>query len=231
MADVGPTSPPEWRDWEDWSASPEDWPPDGFYAVDVLRTADAPAQLQFTVRAWVTCSDLPEDPCAPDPPPDPVTGEDPRIAAAPLPPEPALLYRTVRIDDLRVVLVPIHRFGAVTTVALDGEPGAFATLLAHGIDPAFREWIGEPLQAGVPPEAIRADLLERSSDPDFPFGLDYCEGERCGPLAYRGPFGTSLVADPTWLWDLNGVYGWHPITLEVRDGRPVLHLWAGQIAG
>lgn len=228
MADVGPTSPPEWRDWEDWSAAQEDWPPDGFYAVDVLRTADAPSRLQLTVRAWVTCSDLPDEPCAPDPAPDPVTGEDLRLAPAP---DPALLYRTVRIDDLRVVLVPIHRFGAVTTVALDGEPGAFGTLLMHGIDTAFRQWIGEPLQAGVPPETIRADLLERSRGPDFPFGLDYCEGEACGPLAFRGPFGTSLLADPGWVSDLNGVYGWRPITLEVRDGQPVLHLWAGQIAG
>jgi hypothetical protein len=227
MADVGPTSPVESLDWDEWEHDPAEWPPDGFYAAEVLRTADAPGQLQLTVHRWVTCSDLPDDPCAPDPEPDPVSGADLRIGAEP----GTWLQRTVPIQDLGVVLVPIHQFGAAETIALDGEPGACATLLAHGIDPAYAQWVTTPSLEGTTIETIRDVLLERSSDPTFPFGVDYCEGDLCGPVAYRGPFDTSLLADPSWGGPSNGVYNWRPVTLEVRDGKPILHLWAGQIGG
>jgi hypothetical protein len=62
----------------------------------------------------------------------------------------------------------------------------------------------------------------------------------CSPLGYRGPLATSLLADPVWSswtdagrWPpgQNGLYGWTTVTLEVRDEQPILHLWAGPIAG
>ncbi len=215
---TGPTSPAE-------PLPAQGWPADGFYDVEVVRPTGS--ALQLRVRRWVAIEDLPEwledvgDAIEGDPTDD--------------------VERRVPIDELAVVLVPIYEGAGAPPTALLGRPGAFATLLTDGIDPAYRQWIHEPYLAGTSPEAITRDLSVRSQDPAFPFGLDHCGGEiGCGPLAYRGPHGSSLVTDPRWMsWDSreswppgpNGLYGWHATTLEIRDGAPLLYLWAGQIAG
>jgi hypothetical protein len=228
MADVGPTSPE--------GPIPQDgWPTDGFYEVEVSRTADDLTVLHLRMRRWVRCTDLPDDPCAPDSQPDPDTGEDLRIVGDPA----SEVVRDISADDVRVVLVPIHDFSREEPRALDGEPGAFARLLAHGIDPAYHEWVIVPVAEGREHLAVWEALLERSDEPDFPFGMDYWPDEQYGPMAYRGPFGTWLLSEPplmagvapSWPPGHNGMYGWRAVTLEVRDGLPVLYLWAGQVAG
>jgi hypothetical protein len=204
----------------------EGWPAAGFYDVDVTRTANSGSVLYLRIRRWVAIEDLPEFL-------EDVTGAiqgDPTDE----------IERRIAVDELAVVLVPIYEGAGDPPTALSGRPGAFATLLADGIDPAYREWIHEPYLAGRSPAAIRQELSERSQDPDFPFGLDHCGGTiGCGPLAYRGPLGTSLLADPGWIaWEVrgswppgtNGLYAWDAVALEIRDGEPLLCLWAGQVA-
>jgi hypothetical protein len=215
---TGPTSPAG-------RLPPNGWPADGFYAVEVARTAADTSTLELTVRRWLP-SEEPiemwegiEDVIVPDP--------------------DEAIERQVGIADLTVVLLPIHPFGAEETRALVGEPGALARLLGDGIDTAYRRWVFEPAMGGASVAAIEQDLLTRSSDPAFPFGQDHQPDATADtPFAYRGPAGSSLLADPSWLepttaWPpgLNGLYSWHGLTLELRAGDPVLHLWAGQIAG
>jgi len=120
---------------------------------------------------------------------------------------------------------------------IDGDFGAFWTLLTQGIDAAYREWVEEPFRDGATLASIQGELLTRSQDPSFPFGVDYTEQrDQADPVAYRGPFGVALLADPTWTgagrWPpgADGLYGWQVLTLEVRDGQPILYLWAGPIA-
>lgn len=196
------------------------WPTDGFYDVTVVRPSTAPTSLVLTIRKWLHLEEVPEiwegsaDVLVSDP-------DD-------------VIERTVPVEDIEVVAVPIG------VPALLGEPGAFARLLTDGIDPAFRRWVQEPVLDGSSPQEIRAELLERSADPTFPFGQDYTDAEHYGVLAYRAPLGSRFRADPTWLSEeglrrvppgLNGLYDWNAVTLEVRDSRPVLYLWTGEIAG
>jgi hypothetical protein len=199
------------------------WPADGYYDVDVVRPSTERATLELQLRRWVVPDEMPEH----------WEGTDDVIDADP----GQVIRREVAIAELAVVLVPIQPEGDHEVTGLTGGPGAFATLLADGIDPAYLAWVVEPLRGGTSVEAIETDLLARSAAPGFPFGQDYRTGlHPDAPIAFRGPLGSSLVADPSWMstaWPPghNGLYGWDAITLEVRDGRPILHLWAGQIAG
>jgi hypothetical protein len=215
---TGPTSPAG-------PLPPTGWPADGFYAVEVARTAADMTTLELTVRRWLPSKE----------PTEMWEGIDDVIV-----PDPdETIERQVELVELAVVLVPIHPFGTEETPALVGEPGAFARLLGDGIDAAYRRWVYEPAMGGASVASIEQDLLSRSSDPAFPFGQDHQPDATADtPIAYRGPVGSSLLADPSWLepstaWPpgRNGLYGWHGLTLELHDGHPVLHLWAGQIAG
>ncbi len=198
------------------------WPDDGFYDVHVYRPIDDPTMLELTIRRWVACSDLPDDPCAPDPAPGP--GEpDVRIT-----PDPAgAAVRRVQVADLEVILFPIGEPEVLGTSPLKGEAPAFATLLSAGLDPAVRQWIVEPVLAGGSAAEIEDDLRRLSADPTFPFDSAY---------RYRGPLGSRLVLYPSWeVFDLwphgwDGLYDWHA-TLEIRDGAPLLYVFAGQVAG
>jgi hypothetical protein len=231
MNTVGPVSP-------EGPIPARGWPEDGVYDVTVNRDDTDVTALRLFLRRWVRCDQLPEDRCSPDPEPDPVTGEDPRIIGDPA----SEVQRPVPIEALRVVLIPLHdEAWTGGQRALEGQPGAFARLLTDGIDPAWRRWVYEPYLDGASPSTISSDLAARSADPTFPFGLDHCaEVAGCSPLGYRGPLGTSLLADPVWSswtdagrWPpgQNGLYGWTTVTLEVRDEQPILYLWAGPIAG
>ncbi len=215
LATTGPVSP-------DGPLPQDGWPTDGFYDVDVYRPHDDPTTLELTIRRWVACGDLTDDRCSPDPEPEP--GQpDRRIT-------PALsdvAVRRVRIADLEVILFPIAEPEIPGATPLRGEAPAFATLLLAGLDPAFRQWIEEPALAGLTAAQVDHDLRHRRADATCPFET---------ASRYRGPLDSRLVLFPSWevlhLWPhaWNGLYGWHA-TLEIRDGVPLLYVFAGQIAG
>jgi hypothetical protein len=201
------------------------WPTDGFYDVEVRRTPRAPTELTVTLQRWVACTAHPELFCGdlPD-----GAQQDTRVIGDPS----SAVTRTVPLDELGAVLVPLA--GDV----IEGTPGALATLLTAGLDPAYRTWIHDPLVAGSSPEAVQDELRTRSEDPGFPFGRGHCDDEEhCAPtVTFRGPLGTSILpglsgTDHRWPPGMDGLYDWRTITLEVRDGVPILHLWAGPIAG
>jgi hypothetical protein len=217
MQTVGPTSP-------DGAIPTSGWPAEGYYDVDVERLADPPSIVRMTLRRWVACDDVPELACAPDP----ATG---RIIGDPA----TEVVRDIGLGELTVVLVPLDPQDLGSWHALLGAPPAFAELLSSGLDHAYITWVYEPHRAGRTAEQIVADLLARSTDPSFPFGD--AEPAANDMIFYRGPLDGLLLAHPTWLTPIdrwppgsNGLYGWRP-TLEVRDGAPILYLWANQIAG
>jgi hypothetical protein len=227
IADTGLASPPGSLDEGGWSG-------DGFFSVDVDRREETPSLLRLTVHPWVACAERPDLGCG-----DLPDGEEADTRIVPDPAVEAVV--DVAVDDVGVVLAPIHDVSAGQQLqALEGEPGALARLLSHGIDPAFRTWVIDPLRDGMTESMVWADIIERSADPTFPFGRPDCpEDGGCGPVSYRGPFGTLLLANPSrsdtdlgdWPPGYNGLYAWRAVTLEIRDDQPILYLWAGQLAG
>lgn len=219
MPATGPTSP-------EGAIPIETWPADGFYWAEVGRGAESAGVLQLALRRWVPCAALP-DRCAPEPPTDGITS-DPASEVS----------RTLTLDDdLTVVIrgvVPMEADPASAAV-IEGNGTAFDSLCTDGLDRAYVEWVVEPYEAGRSVEDIETELMAASADPTFPFGPEPSHGY---PLAYRGPQGTYLVAHPSWLmsdgdvWPpgWNGLYNWWT-TLEIRDGKPILYIDAGQIAG
>jgi hypothetical protein len=201
------------------------WPADGHYAVEEVRPADDLDLLRLTIRRWLRLEELP----------DMWEGSTDVLEAD----RDEGIERQLPIADLAVILVPVHDGdGTGATTALYGEPGALARLLTQGIDPAFRQWVHEPLTAGVPGEALYLDLMERGADLTFPFGPAFPDHDY--PLVYRGPLGSQLVVaassygmltPPAWPPGYNGLYGWYGATLEIRDGEPLLYIEAGQYAG
>lgn len=219
---MGPASPE--------GAIPEEgWPADGFYSAQASRSSADRPEIELEIRRWVSCDEA-ADEC----PPDADLIDDALTADS-----GSGVTRTLDLTDpdLTVVVVPIGMGNPDGTFrAISGSGSAFAELLTD-IDDACTEWVMGPYEAGTPVMAIEADLEARSADPAFPFGVEPTYG---WPLAYRGPQGTYLVAAPSWLiagdgvdWPLgyNGLYGWRTTNLEIRDGKPVLWIWAGQIAG
>jgi hypothetical protein len=227
VADTGPISPP--------GPLPGDgWPTDGFYHVEVDRLTETPELLRVTVHPWVACAERPDLDCLDRPDP---AAPDTRIVAD----REVETVVEVPLDEIGAVLVPIYDFRAGQLRALAGEPGALARLLTQGVDPAFRTWVVDPYLEGATESMVWADVTERGADPTFPLGLPDCpEDDYCGPVSFRGPFETFLIVNPgtvsysdlaDWPPGYNGLYAWREVTLEIRDGDPILYLWAGQIAG
>jgi hypothetical protein len=180
--------------------------------------------IDLEIHRWVACTDFP-DRCAPDPPSGAVTSD----------PE-EWITRTLMLDDsVTVVLWPLWAFFDDGPTALVGTGTDLTHLLANGIDADYLEWVVAPFQAGTPIEELTADLEVRFREPGFPFARDAFEFEG---VVYRAPEGARPTAPIEWLvtrdrpWPpgYNGLYDWW-ITLEIRDGAPVLYLYANQIAG
>jgi hypothetical protein len=230
---IGPPSPA--------GAIPADrWPADGFYDVTVERLGDPPGVLGMAVRRWVPCAEL-SGRCAPDPPTDGIVGS------------PASeVLKTVFMDDALTVVIRSLPPGPTIT----GSGGALYELLSGfcggylparnpvncGIDHAFNDWILEPHRAGAGLMEIRGAIVTRDTDPAFPLeqfddGSSElpCSPDRSCPIAYRAPHGARLVLGPSLVEEADGsagfrLYGWWT-SLEVREGRPILYIDAGQIAG
>lgn len=211
------------------------WPTDGFYAVGVTRAASGPDTLRLTIRRYVAMGEADQGLCFDGD----VWGPCFEDLEDYIVPAEGSIVRTVDVANLAVVLVPINDpYDTGDVAALHGQPGALARLLSDGIDPAYRRWVSDPIAAGTIGKAVAQDLLSRSADPTFPFGTDFVIEPDFVRLRYRGPHGSELLAfwgelttSATWPPGGNGLYSWRPVTLEVRDGRPVLHLWAGQLGG
>jgi hypothetical protein len=242
MPAIGPASPGD--------PIPIDrWPADGFYDATTTRVDDPPGVLTMAIRRWVPCSNLP-DRCPPGAPADGI-----------VPDPASEVVRTVFLDEeLTVMIRPLQRKDVgrfpETAVGIAGTGSAFYELLSGfcsgyvptpntvncGVDHAFIDWVSEPYRAGHSIEDIEADILGHGSDPGFPLaqfddGSENlpCSSARPCPIAYRGPHGAHLVVDPgrvAWVEGFPGsmLYGWWT-SLEIRDGRPILFVDAGQIAG
>ena len=239
---IGPASPP--------GPIPEDgtWPGDGFYDITIERHWDPPSVLNVSIRRWVPCSEQP-DACPEDPP---ETG----VFADPASEITTYLELT---DNLTVVIQPLQtwqdgRFPDPPQVIM-GSGLAFYELLSGwcsgylpernpencGIDHAFLDWVWSPHQAGAPIEQIITDLESSDTTSSFPFTQfdDHAGDIPCGTdrrciTAYCGPQGTHLIVDFTLLdmdedWPAR-LYGWWT-SLEIRNGKPILHIDAGRLAG
>ncbi len=223
------------------------WPADGFYDVTATRMGDPPGVLALAIRRWVPCADLPNR-CIHDAPKESIVA-DPASEVA----------RTLIMDEeLTIVIRPIQRFedGRQTSIGLTGTGRALQRLLSGfcagylppqnttncGIDHAFIDWVWDPYQDGRSIDEIEQQIVAHGTDPAFPLGMFDdgssaipCSADRRCPIAYRGPHGAHLVIDPglvEWVEGFPGsvLYGWWT-SLEIRKGRPILYIDAGQIAG
>ena len=239
---IGPVSPVG-------SIPAEGWPADGFYDVASVRVGDPPGILQMTVRRWVSCSELP-DRCLPDPPPDGIVGYP-----------TSEVHKVVFMDEeLTVVIRPIQMSHQGQfpdpAVGISGSGRALYELLSGfcggslpsplpvncGVDHAYADLIWGPYQAGTSLGEIEREIESHADDPDFPLvrfddGASEipCSADRACPIAYRGPRGIYFVMNPELVvsavrWPGLEMYGWWT-SLEIRGGRLILFIDAGQVAG
>ena len=201
----------------------EGLPSDGFYSASVHRSPDRPHELTVDIGRWVPCAEEPEF-CIPGFGEGDVGGS----------PDEAITGRLALDNDLTVVIQTIPSL-------TDPAPGITATgsdfaALLHSIDDAWDTWVIAPFEQGRPPDEISAVLANQGSlDDTFPFGVSDGYGTGEGPVGFRGPADSYLFTEPYLLehnapWGYNGMYRWWTV-LEIRDGRPILYVDAGSIAG
>ena len=201
----------------------EGLPPDGFYSASVDRSPDRPDELVVDIGRWVPCVELPEF-CIPgfgeiD------VGSDPSAG----------ITRRLALDDGLTVMIQTIPSLSDPAPGITASGSNFAALL-HAIDSAWDTWVIAPFEQGTPPDEISAVLADQGSlDDTFPFGVSDGYGPGEGPVGFRGPAGSYLFTEPYLLeydapWGYNGLYRWWTV-LEIRDGRPILYVDTGSIAG
>ncbi len=181
------------------------WPLDGFYkawsGVDDETWTSINGAYQTRVWKWLSCKDNSEL-C-----PEWWVGDEVTYDS-----EGESLLVSLPLDSgLTVVILPIF-----TDLAIVGDGGAFRELLTD-LNRSVDEWIDVPGD-----NAYGEQLRGLMDDPDFPFGLmPWPDGDDRfdGPMGYRGPGGALLTFDYAWL------------ALEFRDGKPILYVHAGLVAG
>ena len=126
-------------------------------------------------------------------------------------PDSPPLTRTAPLDGaVTVVILPM-----LSDRAIIGDGHALEALL-DDLNESLETWWS----------STSWDELEAlSEDPMFPFGSVIYEGEITYEYGYRGPGGAHL----TPYGDRTTLPGW--TALEVRNGRPILYLHAGIVAG
>lgn len=180
----------------------EGWPADGFY--DIWVDGRSRAAIEITMHKYLSCADYPEM-C-----PDWWTEKNVTIDLEATPLERILSYS----PDLTVVILPI-----ASEAPIVGNGQTFRTLL-DDVDGAIEHWINSP-ETSVP----WAQMQELAADPSFPFGSPDTIDEGTYPIGFRGPGGALLTyaGDPSYL------FGWS--VMEIRDGKPILYIHAGNITG
>lgn len=180
-------------------------PADGFYAASSpglkYWTTHQPGSYDIEISKWVTCADRPEL-CLPDWAENDVSSD---------PNAPTAVVDVPLDAETMVVVSPIF-----SEAALVGNGAAFSELIddiAVSLAP-----LGDPVEDW---EEISESIQSSASDPDFPFGIAPSpDSTDDWPLGYRGPGGTYLtIAGNPWM------------TLEIRDGVPILYIHAGLVAG
>jgi hypothetical protein len=209
-----------------------DWPADGFYAVGITYLEGPGSSVRLVIGRWERCEVLPDGVCPDHWPPDALEVD-----------RDASITREVPLDVFDVAIVPMRSLQdeeAESRGVLYGTAPAFAALLHDELGPAFRTWVIEPYQAGMAngdddvgqliadvSRTIEEELRSRSSDPEFPFGTLADDDPAEGQLGYRGPLGSLLVIDTFMPERLpEEFYHWRFPSLEIRDGRPILHVTA-----
>lgn len=192
---LGEVSPP-------WPSGPFEGAEDGYYDVDVERRPDDPAHLHLTLYRWESCVTHPEL-CDDEPYPG---HEDLGVAV-----DPGSHRRlTVPIAELAVRLSHVHAGFELPelpgeTSAIQGDPGAFAALLADVLDPIYDRAVLRALEEGEPATSILARLEDAASDPAFPFGVFPLVDHEYDPsmtfVAFRGPLGYPIEFVDTLLRD------------------------------
>lgn len=179
------------------------WPADGFYDAEPdTGTADA---YELSIRKLLSCSDDANPGFC-------FTGEGFTGDEVYVDPKGSPLQRMLRFDDDLTVVIK----GVRDATPIVGDGVAYAALLADLTDSMDESAVASSTLE-IPED--RADWEARIANPDFPFGVVIPGGIPI--LAYRGPGGALLT--------LPGVPWFY--TLEIRDGRPVLYVVAGRIAG
>lgn len=180
------------------------WPVDGFYgayAADLDAWA-SPSGDGFGIEVFKYVSCGDRpDLCLPDWSGSEVSSD----------PDAATIAREVPFDtESTVVLMPIF-----SDSALVGDGDAFRFLIEDvgaSIAP-----IGDPVESW---DEFIAAVRAHGNDPDYPLGIaESPDSTEDWPIGYRGPGGTYLTVDPPWM------------SLEIRSGRPILYIHAGQVAG
>ncbi len=189
-------------------------PADGVYQVDMVVDSAAD-DLVLTIMKFVPCDDNPSQ-CNTDYEEGDVWVDWGNAIA-----------RRASLDDNLTMRIRGIEPPPDTTIArgIVGSGTLFGALLDQ-IDADWDEYVQPEIDAGTPRGDIYAMLLQRGrDDPEFPYGPSLCCGE-AGVLAYRGPLGIELHE---WLEPGSGYLG--STQLEMVNGRPVLTINAGQIAG
>lgn len=127
----------------------------------------------------------------------------------------------VAVDPDQPSLRRLFSFNETTTIVITTIFGEGAIV---GDGTAFGELLGDLRQAiaaHAGGDLDWSDPGDFAAEPDSPFGVvAWPDGTTPGPVGYRGPGGSYLTPPAGW-WT----------ALEIRDGRPILYIHAGIVAG
>ena len=189
----------------------EGLPADGVYAVDV-ETDAAAGDYVLTIRRFVSCDAQPAQ-CVPGYEAGGMFIEDEKIVR--------------RVDGQAQMTVRIIGVDVEDgTTAIEGLGNDLAAL-HRGIQESWDEYIQPKLDAGWDTNRITEELIRLGeADPEFPYGAMPSVGG-VELLGYRGPQGIFLY---DVVFSHQTLLDW-ATQLEIVDGRPILYIEAGRIAG
>ncbi len=189
----------------------EGLPADGVYAVDV-ETDAAAGDYVLTIRRFVSCDTQPSL-CVPGYEAGDMFIADEKIVR--------------RVDGQAQMTVRIIGVDVPSgTMGIEGL-GLDLALLHQEVEQSWNTHIQPKLDAGWDTQRILDELIRLGAeDADFPYGAMPSVGE-VELLGYRGPQGIYLY---DVVFSRQTLFDW-ATQLEIMDGRPILYIEAGRIAG